>query len=53
LIKIALFHQFLDNIVGAEIIALTLAKEPNADLYTINIDAERIRNKTRANIKTN
>ena len=40
--KIAIFHQFLDNIGGAEILTFTLAKEFNADIYTTNIDPEKI-----------
>lgn len=40
--KIAVFHNFMDNIGGAEIVSLTLARELNADVYTTNIDAERI-----------
>jgi glycosyltransferase involved in cell wall biosynthesis len=41
--KIAIFHNFLDNIGGAEIVALTLAKELNADLYTTNVDSDKIK----------
>ncbi|MEI6553417.1 MAG: glycosyltransferase [bacterium] len=40
--KIAVFHHFLDNIGGAEIVTLTLARELNADVYTTNIDPEKI-----------
>jgi glycosyltransferase involved in cell wall biosynthesis len=40
--KIAVFHNFLDNIGGAEIVTLTLAKELQADVYTTNIDKEKI-----------
>jgi len=40
--KIAVFHSFLDNIGGAEIVALTLAREFGADLYTTNISEEKI-----------
>ena len=40
--KIVIFHNFMDNIGGAEIVALTLARELGADLYTTNIDAEKI-----------
>jgi len=43
MIKIAIFHQFLDNIGGAEIITLTLARELAADVYTTNIDKEKIK----------
>ncbi len=41
--KIAIFHNFLDNIGGAERVGLILAKELNADIYTTNIDAEKIK----------
>lgn len=41
--KIAVFHNFLDNIGGAEIVALTLTRDLQADLYTTNIDAEKIK----------
>jgi glycosyltransferase involved in cell wall biosynthesis len=40
--KIAILHSFLDNIGGAEIVTLTLARELNADVYTTNIDPEKI-----------
>lgn len=42
--KIAVFHNYLDNIGGAEIVALTLARELNADVYTTNISPEKIAN---------
>ncbi len=41
--KIAVFHNFMDNIGGAEIVALTLARELKADVYTTNIDFEKIK----------
>ncbi len=41
--KIAVFHQFLDNIGGAEIVTLTLARELNADIYTTNVDFDKIK----------
>lgn len=41
--KIAIFHNFLDNIGGAEIVTLTLARELSADIYTTNIDEKKIR----------
>lgn len=41
--KIAVFHSFLDNIGGAEIVALTLARELGADIYTTNISEDKIR----------
>ncbi|MFA6227376.1 MAG: glycosyltransferase [Candidatus Paceibacterota bacterium] len=40
--KIAVFHNFMDNIGGAEMVSLTLARELNADLYTTNIDSGKI-----------
>lgn len=40
--KIAIFHNFLDNIGGAEIVGLTLLRELGASLYTTNIDKEKI-----------
>ena len=33
----------MDNIGGAEMVTLTLARELNADLYTTNFDAEKIK----------
>src|SRR6056297_1349682 len=42
--KIAIFHQFLDNIGGAEIVTLILARKLNADVYTTNIDKNKIKN---------
>jgi len=41
--KIAIFHNFLDNIGGAELVTLILARELNADIYTTNIDYEKIK----------
>jgi len=41
--KIAIFHQFLDNIGGAEILVLFLARGLNADIYTTNISNEKIK----------
>ncbi len=40
--KIAIFHNFMDNIGGAEIVDLLLARELNADIYTTNINKEYI-----------
>lgn len=40
--KIAVFHNFMDNIGGAEIVSLTLARELDADFYSTNIDREKI-----------
>lgn len=41
--KIAIFHQALDNIGGAEKLVLTLAKGLDADIYTTNIDHDKIK----------
>ena len=41
--KIAIFHNFMDNIGGAEFVALFLARGLNADIYTTNIDSEKIK----------
>ncbi|MEK6934680.1 MAG: glycosyltransferase [Nanoarchaeota archaeon] len=40
--KVAIFHNFMDNIGGAEIVDLILARELNGDIYTTNIDKEKI-----------
>ena len=40
--KVAVFHSFLDNIGGAEVVALTLARDLKADLYTTNVNKEMI-----------
>ncbi len=40
--KIAIFHNYMDNIGGAELVTLALARELNADIYTTNIDKEKI-----------
>ncbi|PIN95344.1 glycosyltransferase family 4 protein, partial [Candidatus Pacearchaeota archaeon CG10_big_fil_rev_8_21_14_0_10_31_9] len=41
--KIAIFHNFMDNIGGAEIVDLILARELNADIYTTNFDIDKIK----------
>ena len=41
--KIAIFHNFLDNIGGAEIVDLIMARELGADIYTTNIDEPKIK----------
>ena len=41
--KVAIFHNYLDNIGGAEMVTLIMARELNADIYTTNIDREKIR----------
>lgn len=40
--RIAIFQNYMDNIGGAEIVTLILARELEADLYTTNIDLEKI-----------
>lgn len=40
--KIAIFTNFLDNIGGAENLTLILARELDADVYTTNIDHDKI-----------
>jgi len=49
--KIAIFHNFMDNIGGAEIVGLTLARELNADFYTTNIDEDKIKKMGFSDIK--
>jgi len=49
--KIAIFHNYMDNIGGAEIVSLTLARELRADIYTTNIDEEKIRKMGFSDIK--
>lgn len=41
--KIAIFHNYMDNIGGAEIVSLILARGLGADIYTTNIDIEKIK----------
>jgi glycosyltransferase involved in cell wall biosynthesis len=41
--KIAIFQNFLDTIGGAEVVGLTMARELKADIYTTNINREKIR----------
>lgn len=41
--KIAVFHNFMDNIGGAELVALTLARELRADVFTTNLDKEKVK----------
>lgn len=40
--KIAVFHNFMDNIGGAERVGLTLARELNADLYSTVVNQQAI-----------
>ena len=42
--KIAIFHNYIDNIGGAEIVSLTFARELNADIYTTLINYQHIAN---------
>ena len=41
--KIAIFHNYLDNMGGAEHVVLTLARELKADVYTTSLDFELIK----------
>jgi glycosyltransferase involved in cell wall biosynthesis len=41
--KIAIIHNFMDNIGGAEIVTLTLARELDADIITTNVDCQKIK----------
>ena len=49
--KIAIFHNFMDNIGGAEIVGLTLARELKADFYSTNIDEGKIKKMGFSDIK--
>ncbi len=40
--KVAVLHNFMDNIGGAERVSLVLARELGADIYTTNIDQNKI-----------
>ncbi len=42
--RVAIFHSFMDNIGGAEIVTLTLARALGADVYTTNVSEGHIRN---------
>lgn len=42
-IKITIFHNYMDNIGGAERVGLTLAREFNADFYSTNINYNAIK----------
>lgn len=48
--RIAIFHNSLDNIGGAEIVNLILARELKADIYTTNINQNKI---TKSGFNTN
>ncbi|MGK0208833.1 MAG: glycosyltransferase involved in cell wall biosynthesis [Patescibacteria group bacterium] len=41
--KIAILHNYMDNIGGAEVVNLILARELGADIYTTNINTEFIK----------
>ena len=41
--KVAIFHNYLDNIGGAELVDLIMARELKADIYTTNINKEKIK----------
>jgi len=41
--KIAIFHNAMDNIGGAEVVGLTLAKELKAPLFSTNIDFIKVK----------
>ena len=41
--RIAIFHNFMDNIGGAEIVGLTLARELKADFYSTNVDHQKVK----------
>jgi glycosyltransferase involved in cell wall biosynthesis len=41
--KTAVFHNYMDNIGGAERVGLTLAREFNADFYSTNINNEAVK----------
>ncbi len=49
--KVAVFHNFMDNIGGAEMVGLTLARELNADFYSTNIDEDKIKKMGFADIR--
>lgn len=41
--KIAIFHNYMDNIGGSELVCLILARELGADIYTTNVNEKKIR----------
>jgi len=49
--RVAIFHNFMDNIGGAEKFVLTLAKELDADIYTTNFDLDKIKKMGFENIR--
>ncbi len=40
--RVAVFHNFMDNIGGAEMVSLILARELDADIYTTGVDREKV-----------
>jgi len=48
--KIAIFHNYMDNIGGAERVVLTLARELKADIFTTNLDNNKIKKMGFSNI---
>lgn len=40
--RTAIFHNYMDNIGGAETVGLVLAKELDADIYTTNMDLSKV-----------
>lgn len=40
--KIAIFHNYMDNIGGAELVTISLAKHLDAEIFTTNIDSKKI-----------
>lgn len=51
--RIAIFHNFMDNIGGAEIVSLILARELGADIYSTNFDYDKIKKMGFEGIKIN
>ncbi len=41
--KIAIFHNFMDNIGGAEMVVLAMARGLDADVYTTSLDPQKIK----------
>ncbi|MCA9478613.1 MAG: glycosyltransferase [Nanoarchaeota archaeon] len=41
--RIAIFHNYMDNIGGAEKVGLTLSKEFHADIYSTNVDQKMVK----------
>src|SRR4030042_2215504 len=41
--RIAIFHNYMDNIGGAEMVTLILGRDLKADIYTTNIDMDKIK----------